>query len=152
MNHPCLYCSGYAELFVSSFLTHFLQKWKKCRACQPCTPATKSLIGKIRETLVPLPWEQTDNPIPSLSQSRLQRYRPIPVELWTVRPFCPVNPFSKTRGKSLCGIPIPLSSTDKITWLCFCAVEKRNDGCSVRYFTALLIIWFRMNRTHLSSI
>ena len=34
-----------------------------------------------RETLVPLPWEQTDNPIPSLSQSRLQRYRPIPVEL-----------------------------------------------------------------------
>lgn len=114
LNLPYPYCNLYSRLFVSSFLTQSLQKCKKCRACQPCTPVTKSLKWKVREMMVSSPSELAEIPIPSLSQSRLQRYRPIPVELLIIRPFCPVNPFSKIRGRSLAGMPMPLSQIDRI--------------------------------------
>lgn len=32
MNHPCLYCSGYAELFVSSFSYTLLTKMKEVQS------------------------------------------------------------------------------------------------------------------------
>ena len=97
----CLYCNLCSCLFVSYFLTRFLQKCKKCRASQPCTPVTKSLTGKEREMVVPLLVELAEIPIPSLSQRRLHRYKPIPVELWTFRPFSPGKTFFKNTGQIL---------------------------------------------------
>ena len=102
--------------------------------------------------MVPWPLELAEIPIPSLSQRRLQRYRPIPVELWILRPFSPVNPFSKIRGRSPAGMPMPLSSTDNRTRSFSFQVKKYKTGWSVRYFTALLMSWSRIKRTHLSSV
>lgn len=94
--------------------------------------------------VVPFFPEWAVSPIPSLSQSRLQRYNPMPVEFFPIRPFCPVKPFSKIRDKSSGGMPIPLSLTDKITLLFVFAAEKCRTGFSVQYFTALRIIWFKI--------
>lgn len=76
-----LYCTCDAAIFVSTFLSQFLQKCKKCRAGQLCTPVMKSLMWKDSVMVVPLSDEDAASPIPSLSHRRLQRYRPIPVEL-----------------------------------------------------------------------
>ena len=48
-------------------------------------------------------------PIPSLSQSFLHKYKPIPVDFPKLRPFSPVNPFSNTLSISFSFIPTPLS-------------------------------------------
>ena len=114
-NFLCLYCNLCHAFLYHIFLHGSYRNVRSAEPVQPCTPVTKSLIGKEREIVVPWPLELAEIPIPSLSQRRLQRYRPIPVELWILRPFSPVNPFSKIRGRSPAGMPMPLSSTDNRT-------------------------------------
>ena len=46
---------------------------------------------------------------PSLRQRLFTMYKPIPVDFACNRPFTPVKDFSKIYGKSLSGIPMPLS-------------------------------------------
>ena len=48
---------------------------------------------------VPFPSELAEIPIPNLSQSRLQRYKPIPVELWIVPPVLSCKTFLKNTGQ-----------------------------------------------------
>ena len=68
--------------------------------------------------MVPSPSEPAEIPIPSLSQSRLQRYRPIPVELLIIRPFCPGKPF--------------LENTGQITrWYAYAIIADRQDNAVI---------------------
>ena len=117
----------------------------------PCTWWTKWLMWKVSMTVVcPVP-ERTERPTPSLSHSLWHRYRPSPVESCRIRPLRPVKPFSKIRGRSSGGMPIPLSDTYRSTLLSRDSMENSRVGLSVLYFAALTISWSRIKRSHFSS-
>ena len=79
------------------------------------------------------------------------RYNPMPVDFLRFRPFSPVNPLSKIRGRSASAMPIPLSEIKRLHPFSNVLPSKVRIRSPFAYFTELAMICPIMNTHHFRS-